>query len=211
MAIGPREASLGRRLEALLLTPLLLIVTLGIGWLLWSIFEWRHGRTPSYRLLGLRVVRRSNGEAIGLGRSFARSGLCCPVLVVPTIVIGGIVGVCFALGASPPDGLLSRPRAAPWDRLTSTRVLDERADSETEEVTDADTDAVIADLIDRADMKDLNGPRRNGHAGPSVHAADGPSSMSEPDQRRSVRPDTAWTSGYALVAASGYSHWQIMN
>jgi hypothetical protein len=169
MPEGQHEANLGRRLEALLLTPLLLIVTLGIGWLIWSIFEWRHGRTPSYRLLGLRVVRRSDGQPIGLGRSFIRSGLCCPILVVPTIIIGGIVGACFALGASPPDGLLSRPRAAPWDRLTSTRVVDERADSETDGVAGADGDAVIADLIDPAHMKELNGPRRNGHAGPSVH------------------------------------------
>jgi RDD family len=174
MAGGRHEASLGRRLEALLLTPLLLVVTLGIGWLIWSIFEWRHGRTPSYRLLGLRVVRRSNDEPAGLGRSFARSGVCCPVLVVPTIVVGGIIGLCFAMGASPPDGLLSRPRAAPWDQLTSTRVIDERVDSETDGDSDGDADtdtnAVIADLIARADMKDLNGPRRNGHAGQSVLA-----------------------------------------
>ena len=163
MAEAQREASLGRRLEALVLTPVLLIVTLGVGWLVWSILEWRHGRTPSYRLLGLRVVRRRDGHPIGLGRSFARSGICCPVLVVPTIVIGAIVGVCFAMGASPPDDLLSRPRAAPWDQLTATKVVDERTESETD--ADADTSGVSADLLDPADTSHLNGARRNGHVG----------------------------------------------
>ena len=43
-------------------------------------------------------------------------------------VIGGLVGFCFAMGASPPDGLLRQPRAAPWDLLTATKVLDERAE-----------------------------------------------------------------------------------
>ena len=99
-------------MEALALTPLLLIVTLGIGWLLWSILEWRSGRTPSYRLLGLRVVRRSDEQRIGLGRSFVRSGVCCTLLVIPTIVVGAVIAFSFAMGASPPDGLLSQSRAA---------------------------------------------------------------------------------------------------
>jgi len=117
---------MGRRIGSLGLTVLLLIGTLVVGWLVWSVAEWRHGRTPSYRLLGLRVVRRSDAQPIGFWRSSLRSGICCPVLIVPTVVIGAIVGLCFAMGASPPDGLLAQPRAAPWDLLTATTVLDER-------------------------------------------------------------------------------------
>ena len=104
----------------------LLVGTLVVGWLVWSVFEWRHGRTPSYRLLGLHVVSRSDGQPIGLGRSFLRSGVCCTLLVVPTVVIGAVVLLCFAFGASPPDGLFRQPRRAPWDVLTATTVLDER-------------------------------------------------------------------------------------
>jgi uncharacterized RDD family membrane protein YckC len=111
----------------LALTVLLLVGTLVVGWLVWSVLEWRHGRTPSYRLLGLRVVRQSGRQPVGLGRSFLRSGICCPVLVIPTVVIGAIVLLCFAFGASPPDGLFSQPRRAPWDIVTRTTVLDERA------------------------------------------------------------------------------------
>jgi RDD family protein len=119
-------ASLGRRIGALGLTVCLVVGTLVIGWLVWSVMEWRNGRTPSYRLLGLRVVRRTGERPVGLGRSFLRSGICCPILVVPTVVVGAVVLLCFAFGASPPDGLFSQPRRAPWDVLTKTDVLDMR-------------------------------------------------------------------------------------
>jgi hypothetical protein len=122
-----RAASLGRRIGALALGVLLVVVTLVVGWLVWSVFEWRRGRTPTYRLLGLRVVGRSDGQPIGLGRSFLRSGICCPLLIIPTAAIGSVVLLCFAFGASPPDGLFTQPRRAPWDALTATTVLDERS------------------------------------------------------------------------------------
>jgi hypothetical protein len=118
-------ASLGRRIGALALTVLLVVCTLVVGWLVWSVVEWCHGRTPSYRLLGLRVVRRVDRRPIRLGRSFLRS-LWCLVLVVPTVVIGSLILLCFAFGASPPDGLFAQARRAPWDVLTATTVLDER-------------------------------------------------------------------------------------
>ena len=119
-------ASLGRRMGALALGTVLVVGTLVVGWLGWSVFEWRQGRTPTYRLLGLRVVSRSGGQPIGLGRSFLRSGICCPLLVVPTAAAGAVVLLCFAFGASPPDGLFRQARRAPWDVLTATTVLDER-------------------------------------------------------------------------------------
>jgi RDD family len=158
----PRQepaAGLGRRLESLALTVLLLIVTLVVGWLVWSVFEWRNGRTPSYRLLGLRVVRRADGRQIGLGRSLVRSGICCPVLIVPTVVIGGLVGFCFAMGASPPDGLLRQPRAAPWDLLTATQVLDERV----EPSVDPGSAETSIEPVGMVGPPPAEAPRQNGH------------------------------------------------
>jgi uncharacterized RDD family membrane protein YckC len=99
---------------------------LGVGWLVWSVFEWRNGRTASYRLMKLRIVRRSDGRPIGLCRSLVRNAVCCTVLLVPTILVCLFLGFAFVMGASPPNGLLRRPRAALWDVLTSTVVLDER-------------------------------------------------------------------------------------
>lgn len=122
----PVRASLGRRIEALLLTFFIMVGSLVIGWLLWSVIEWRTGSTPSYRLLKLRVVSRSSGRPIGFMRSFVRNGILCTLLLLPTIVACCLLGVVFVMGASAPDQLLALPRTAPWDRLTRTDVVDER-------------------------------------------------------------------------------------
>jgi hypothetical protein len=153
-------ASLGRRIGSLALSALLMVATLVVGWLVWSMFEWRHGRTPSYRILGLRVVRLSDGQPIGLGRSLLRSGICCSVLVVPTVVIGGVVLLCFAFGASPPDGLFSEPRRAPWDVLTATTVLDERA----RPPVPPRIEVRPIDPVDLAGLTVPHVPHSNGHA-----------------------------------------------
>ena len=126
MAARTPAASLEKRLEALGLAPLLLVATLGVGWLVWCVLEWGNGRTPSYRILGLRVVRTSDGQPARPARSFVRSSICL-VLVIPTVVIGCVIGTSFVFGASAPEDLLRRPRTAPWDRLTATEVVDERA------------------------------------------------------------------------------------
>jgi hypothetical protein len=123
---GLPPAGLGVRIKAQLLTFGLFVVTLGIGWLVWSMVEWRHGRTASFRLTGLRVVRSSDGRPIGLGRSILRNALLCTVLLVPTILICLVVALTFVMGASPPNDLLSKGRNAPWDRLTKTTVVQER-------------------------------------------------------------------------------------
>jgi hypothetical protein len=117
---------LAKRTEALALTPLLFVVTLGVGWLVWSVLEWRDGRTPSYRLLGLRVVRVSDERPIRFARSLARSSLC-GLLVIPTVAVCCVIGISFVFGASAPDNLFNQPRAAPWDHFTSTKVIDEHA------------------------------------------------------------------------------------
>ena len=106
MADHEPEASFAKRLEVLALTPLLLVATLGIGWIVWCVVEWRHGRTPSYRVLRLHVVRSSDGRPVRLGRSLVRSLICC-LLLLPTILICAIVGISFVFGASAPERLLS--------------------------------------------------------------------------------------------------------
>ena len=120
-------ATAGARLRAFALTCLLFVVTLGIGWIVWTMLEWRHGRTASYRLTGLRVVRRRDGRPVGLPRSFVRNGICCTLLLIPTVIVCVMLAIAFVMGASPPNDLLTKPRFAPWDLLTGTEVLDERS------------------------------------------------------------------------------------
>jgi len=108
----------------------LVIVTLGVGWVVWSVAEWRRGQTASFRLTGLRVVRRSDGSPIGLWRSILRNALCCTLLLGPTVLACAFFAFVFVMGASPPADLLRRPRNAPWDLLCETVVVDERARAE---------------------------------------------------------------------------------
>jgi hypothetical protein len=122
---SPRPAPVGSRIRALALTLLLIVATLVIGWLVWSAIEWRHGRTPAYRLLGLRILRHSNGAPVRMTRTILRE-LCCALLILPTIALCCVVAVSFVMGASPPNGLLRKPRTAPWDWISDTEVVEDR-------------------------------------------------------------------------------------
>jgi uncharacterized RDD family membrane protein YckC len=107
----------GRRLAGFVLDVGLFVITLGVGWLAWSVAEWRHGRTPAKRLLRLRVVDAVSGEPVGLR-----------VMLLRQVVYGlGIVGlfgaVSFGLGwAIAAAFVLSPTRQAMWDRLAFTTV-----------------------------------------------------------------------------------------
>jgi hypothetical protein len=159
MAGSKPVAGLNKRLEALALAPLLLVVTLGVGWLVWCVIEWPNGRTPSYRVLGLRVVRLSDDQPIRLVRSFARSSLCL-VLVIPTVVLCCVIAISFVFGASAPEDLFRQPRPAPWDRLTATKVVDDRAPSD----GGAPAAGQTVDHIDLAGLPPVSGAHTNGRA-----------------------------------------------
>jgi hypothetical protein len=115
-------ASVGQRSTAWLVNVGLFLATLGVGWLVWSVVEWCGGRNPSYRLRGLRVLRRVDGSPAGLGRSVLRE-LCCVMLMVPTLIACAVIGLGFAMGASPPEGVFGQSRRAPWDVLTRSVVV----------------------------------------------------------------------------------------
>lgn len=51
---GVRLRSIGRVTAAYLTAVLLFIVTLGIGYIIWSVVAWGRGQTPAQRLYGLR-------------------------------------------------------------------------------------------------------------------------------------------------------------
>jgi hypothetical protein len=158
MAGRQPAASLGKRIEALALTLPLFVGTLGIGWLVWSVLEWRKGRTPSLRILGLRVVRRSDERPVRFARSLARTGICC-LLVLPTVAVCCLIGISFVFGASAPDDLLRRPHTAPWDYLTATKVIDEGTPPRVEH----DIGQAKLGPIDLGDVTREPDVRSNGH------------------------------------------------
>ena len=69
---GARPASNGRVVAAYCLAVLLFVVTLGVGYLAWSVVTWAEGQTPAQRILGLRCWHPATGRAAGRGRMALR-------------------------------------------------------------------------------------------------------------------------------------------
>jgi uncharacterized RDD family membrane protein YckC len=119
----PTVSSVKRRLAAYLLDAVLSIVTLGIGWLIWSLLAWRRGQSPAKQLLDMYVVH--DGRPASWKRMAAREILC-----------KGVAGlVCFGL-ARPSYGFSLLPyyfwlcfnvdHEALWDRPSGTHVVEDR-------------------------------------------------------------------------------------
>ncbi len=62
---GTQLASVGRRIGAWFLTIPLVIVTLGIGYVIWGLIIWGNGQTPTLQVLGMRVWRPETNRVAG--------------------------------------------------------------------------------------------------------------------------------------------------
>ena len=80
----------GARLGAFLMDALLSVVTLGIGWLIWSLIVWGKGTTPGHQVLKQKVVDEKTGQTFSWGRMALRE------LVFKGLVIW--VGSFFTFG-----------------------------------------------------------------------------------------------------------------
>jgi uncharacterized RDD family membrane protein YckC len=69
---GVQPRSIGRVIAAFALAVLLFIVTLGIGYIIWSLVTWAHGQTPAQRLLGLRCWQPGTGRPASRGQMALR-------------------------------------------------------------------------------------------------------------------------------------------
>jgi uncharacterized RDD family membrane protein YckC len=82
--------SAGGRFGAALLDVLLMVVTLWIGWFIWSLITWGDGQTPAKKMLGHVVADANTGEAFDWGRMALRE-FCIRVLlgnVLSLVTIG---------------------------------------------------------------------------------------------------------------------------
>ncbi len=75
------------RLLCSLLEVVLAIVTLGIGYFVWSLFTYRNGQTPGKKLMGIRVVSLNDGTALTFWMTLLREW----------IVKGFIGGITFGV------------------------------------------------------------------------------------------------------------------
>lgn len=78
-ALGEPIATPGVRLGSFLLECLLVVVTLGIGWIIWSLVVWGRGTTPGHQVLRLYIVDAKSGRTATWGhmalREFVMKGL----------------------------------------------------------------------------------------------------------------------------------------
>jgi uncharacterized RDD family membrane protein YckC len=62
---GTVLASPGRRIGAFFLTIPLVIITLGIGYVVWGLIVWGNGQTPTLQVLGMRCFRPETNRVAG--------------------------------------------------------------------------------------------------------------------------------------------------
>lgn len=89
------------RLGAHLLEALLVIVTLVIGWVVWSLIVWGKGTTPAHQILKQAVVDSKTGKTFSWGRMFLREfvikGLLTGILSAVTFGIYYLVDSLFII------------------------------------------------------------------------------------------------------------------
>jgi uncharacterized RDD family membrane protein YckC len=89
-----RYASFQHRLGALALDAALMVVTLGIGWFIWSLVVWGEGQTPAKKILKIRVRHFETGSVATWGHMGVRE-----FLVPLTISIAANLTLWIALVA----------------------------------------------------------------------------------------------------------------
>jgi uncharacterized RDD family membrane protein YckC len=106
-----------RRLGGYLLDAFIAFITLGIGWLIWSLFVWRRGQTPGKQLLRMYVMRE-DGSRAGGWYTFIREVLVEGLLVsILTTITFGIFFIVAALWC-----IWDRDRQCLWDKIVATFV-----------------------------------------------------------------------------------------
>ncbi|MFF3449360.1 RDD family protein [Streptomyces sp. NPDC002667] len=92
----PKELRVGGgpRFLAYLLNLLLMIVTLGIGWLIWAMITWStDSANPGQKLMGLSVVKKDTGVRMTWGELFVRNFL------LGGVVLGFLSGITLSIVA----------------------------------------------------------------------------------------------------------------
>ena len=72
---GLRIATPQHRLGGLVLDGVLLLLTCGIGWIIWSLVIWKDGLTPAKQILKMRVISKPNYKPATWGNMAIRQFL----------------------------------------------------------------------------------------------------------------------------------------
>jgi uncharacterized RDD family membrane protein YckC len=118
MPAGFRVSSVGRRLGQYLLEIALVIVTLIIGYIVWSLIIWSRGETPGMHVLHMKCVKKDTGQVATWGTMALRE-------IVGKILIMGVISF-IPLASVILDFMLlwDRDRQELWDKVAGTIVVD---------------------------------------------------------------------------------------
>ena len=92
---GFRYASFQHRLAAIALDSLLSVLTLGIGWLIWSFIVWGEGQTPAKKILKLRTRNAETGAVATWGHMAVREFLVPLTVAFAIGLTSGIAAVAW--------------------------------------------------------------------------------------------------------------------
>lgn len=95
---------------------LLAIVTLGIGYIIWTMIVWQDGRTPAWQILKMRAVSAHTGQPIDWGTSALRNFVLYGVVGNVSCGLFTLVGVWWVFGDD---------RQTLWDKIAKTYVVKE--------------------------------------------------------------------------------------
>ena len=113
--VGFELSSKLKRFGSALLEALLVIVTLGIGWLVWSFIVWGRGQTPAKQVLGMRITDTQTLRAATWGTMALREIVGRWLLgIVPLYTLIS----CIVL-------LVDDRSQALWDKIASTVVVND--------------------------------------------------------------------------------------
>lgn len=109
-------SSAARRLGAHALDAVLIVVTLVLGWIVWSVIVWGRGQTPGKQLLGVRVLSRETLTSARRARMFTREVPCKWIIgFVAGVTIIGFVAYFWLLWDDERQEL--------WDKMVDTIVV----------------------------------------------------------------------------------------
>jgi RDD family len=116
---GITLSSAGRRFGGYLLDGLLLVVTLVIGWIIWTLVVWAQGQTPAKQILGMRVVRLDRRTYAGWGRMFLRDfvGKLIVGVISSLLLVTEVIALCWLLW--------DKDRQELWDKIAGTIVVND--------------------------------------------------------------------------------------
>jgi uncharacterized RDD family membrane protein YckC len=94
------------------------VVTLFVGWLIWSLIVWGRGQSPGKQLLGMRVIRSDTRICVSWGRMALREIVCKGIigLVAGVTVVGSVLYLWL---------LWDDQNQELWDKMATTLVVND--------------------------------------------------------------------------------------